>query len=72
MSRIIYDFAGWIEVSEDTKFVHIETGETITAKEWKALASEFRNEYTLNSFIDAYQESDDGGITDSNLEIEED
>lgn len=69
--RLIYEFAAWMEISEDTLFCNLERNKEITAKEWLALPEEERGDYVLKSIADAWKESVGADIVDGNFDIEE-
>ena len=70
--KIILEFAGWIELSEDTMFVYVGIKDNvplyITAKEWLALPPDdesgepCRDDYILSDTAQAMQEAVDGSF----------
>ena len=71
--KIILEFAGWIELSEDTIFAYVGIEDSvpryISAKEWLALppdedkdGSPCRDSYTLWDTAQAMQEAVDGSF----------
>ena len=72
--KIILEFAGWIELSEDTMFEYLGVGvednvpRYITAKEWLALPPDdegeepCRDDYVLSDTAQAMQEAVDGSF----------
>ena len=70
--KIILEFAGWIELSEDTMFEYVGVEDnvplSITAKEWLALPPDdesgepCRDDYVLSDTAQAMQEAVDGSF----------
>ena len=70
--KVILEFSGWIEVSEDTMFEYVGVEDnvplSITAKEWLALPPDdesgepSRDQYVLADTIEAMRLSVDGSF----------
>ena len=70
--KVILEFAGWIELSEDTMFEYVGIKDNvplyITAKEWLALPPDdegeepCRDDYVLSDTAQAMQEAVDGSF----------
>ena len=70
--KIILEFAGWIELSEDTMFEYVGIKDNvplyITAKEWLALPPDdkvgepCRDDYVLSDTAQAMKEAVDGSF----------
>ena len=70
--KIILEFAGWIELSEDTMFEYVGVEDNvpryITAKEWLALPPDdkvgepCRDDYVLSDTAQAMKEAADGSF----------
>ena len=70
--KIILEFAGWIELSEDTMFEYVGVEDNvpryITAKEWLALPPDdkvgepCRDDYVLSDTAQAMKEAVDGSF----------